>query len=87
MKILKKDGRKEEFNINKVLVAVYAASIDLKEYLNESDLKIIRADVENVLHVLCRDFNYTSAYEVKMIVYEVLLTRGFKHIADAYMNF
>lgn len=86
MKIVKKSGQNDDFNINKALISVYGAAIDISYILNESDLKIIKKDILDKLQFLSRDFNYTSVYEVKMIIYEILHLRGFTEVAKSYIS-
>ncbi|EOR27783.1 MULTISPECIES: ATP cone domain-containing protein [Clostridium] len=87
MKIIKKNGRLEDFNIKKVKISIENAARDSGAMVNESDLKIIIKDVEKYLLNIRKDSLITSSYEVIGVVFEVLKRDGFKSILKAYMEF
>ena len=87
MKIIKKNGRLEEFSIKKVEISIENAARDSGAMVNESDLKIIIKDVEKYLLNIRKDSLITSSYEVIGVVFEVLKRDGFKSILKAYMEF
>lgn len=87
MKIIKKDGRVEEFNIKKVKTSIENAARDSENMLNESDLKIIISDVENTLLKLRKDTLITSSYEVIGVIFEILKRDGFNNVLKSYVEF
>lgn len=87
MKIIKKDGRLEDFSIRKVKISIENAARDSGAMVNESDLKIIIKDVEKYLLNIRKDSSITSSYEVIGVVFEVLKRDGFKSVLKAYMKF
>lgn len=87
MKIIKKNGRLEDFNIKKVKISIENAARDSGAMVNESDLKIIIKDVEKYLLNIRKDSLITSSYEVIGVVFEVLKRDGFKSVLKAYMKF
>ena len=50
MKVIKKDGRIQSFDISKVRSSILGASIDSNTIINESDLKIVSNRVVKVLN-------------------------------------
>lgn len=84
MKIIKNDGRIEEFNVSKIKHSVLNASTEINEPLTDSDLKIIEKEVSSILKVLNR--KETSSYEIFAIVLKVLSKLGFKGVCKAYLK-
>lgn len=87
MKIIKKDGRLEEFNIGKVKTSIENAGRDSETILNESDVKILLEDVEKVLNLIKVNRDTTSSYEVIGIILDTLRKDGFNNIAKSYVDF
>lgn len=87
MKIIKKDGRIEEFNIKKVKTSIENAARDSESMLNESDLKIITSDIENTLFKIRKDTLITSSYEVIGVIFEILKRDGFNSVLKSYVEF
>lgn len=87
MKIIKKDGRIEEFNIKKVKTSIENAARDSESMLNESDLKIITSDIENTLLKIRKDTLITSSYEVIGVIFEILKRDGFNNVLKSYVEF
>jgi len=84
MRIIKKDGRAEEFNTSKIKNSVLNASTEINEPLTDSDLKIIEKEVLSILKVLNRE--ETSSYEIFAIVLKGLSRLGFKGVCKAYLK-
>ena len=87
MKIIKKDGRLEEFNINKIKTSIENAANDAGALLNQSDLKILASDVENTILAIRKDSKITSSYEIIGVIFNVLNKDGFAEILKAYIEF
>ena len=87
MKIIKKDGRIEEFNIKKVKTSIENAARDSESMLNESDLKIITSDIEKTLLKIRKDTLITSSYEVIGVIFEILKRDGFNSVLKSYVEF
>lgn len=83
MKLIKKDGRLEEFNEDKIKISIENAADDSEGMLTESDVDIIINDVMSILNNLRHD-DVTSSYEVKGVVISVLSKDRFKKIAEEY---
>lgn len=87
MKIIKKDGRLEEFNIGKIKTSIENAGRDSETILNESDIKILLEDIEKVLNLIKVNRDTTSSYEIIGIILDVLRKDGFNNISKAYISF
>ncbi|MGL5379863.1 ATP cone domain-containing protein [Clostridium sp.] len=87
MKIIKKDGRVEEFNINKIKTSIDNAAKDVQVYLNESDLDILTRDVVGSLKSIKRNEIITSSYEVMGVIFTILKRDGFNSVLKSYFYF
>jgi transcriptional repressor NrdR len=87
MKIIKKDGRLEEFNVKKIKTSIENAARDSGTMLNESDLKILVNDAEKTLLKTRNDSLITSSYEVIGVIFEILKRDGFNSILRSYLEF
>ena len=75
MKIIKKDGRIQEFDESKIYNSIRGASRDLdRSTLNESDLNMLRGEDGK-----------TSSFEIVGVVCGVLKDDGFINVLDAYL--
>ncbi|MCI6693994.1 MULTISPECIES: ATP cone domain-containing protein [unclassified Clostridium] len=87
MKIIKKDGRIEEFNINKIKTSIENAAKDSGSFLNSSDLRILAADIEKIIKSIRKDSLITSSYEVTGVIFSALRNDGFNKILKEYIKF
>lgn len=84
MKVIKRDGRVQEFDLDKLARSIDAASDDAGEPLTESDLHNISKDIEAILKSLGKE--EITHDEIRKIVLDVLEKEGFKDIAKAYIR-
>lgn len=87
MKIVKRDGRLEEFDAKKIKISIENAANDSDTVLNESDLKILVSDVEKTLSNIRKDSLVTSSYEVVGVIFDVLKRDGFNKVLTSYVEF
>ncbi len=87
MQIIKKDGRLENFNINKLSTSLSNAAKDLDIILNESDIHVISKDVEKVIGDLRGEEGVTSSYEVIGVVIGTLNNERFTDVVKAYTEY
>lgn len=82
MKVIKRNGRLQEFDANKIKVSIMRTSDDLKQPLNSSDIDNITQSIEGII----RTYNQDSikAQDIHRIVVEELRKYGFHRIAEAY---
>lgn len=84
MKVIKKDGRLQDFDIKKIILSIERASDDVKESMNESD-------GENIAHLIVRKLDKLAVDEIestklKKIILDSLYELGFKDIAEGYFK-
>ena len=84
MKIIKKDGRLQDFEINKISHSISSASDDIGQPLNEADVNNISENVETTIKKIRTD--NTSSYEVFAVVLDILRKEGFNPLANAYFK-
>ena len=87
MKVIKKDGRIQSFDISKVRSSILGASIDSNTIINESDLKIVSNRVVKVLNSIREENGITSTYEIFSVIIDSLNKYRFKDIASAYLGY
>ena len=87
MNIIKKDGRIEEFKIEKLSTSFSNAASDLNFTLNKSDINIIAKDVEETLKSIRKDNGETSSYEVIGVVIDTLKNEKFSDVLRAYVKY
>jgi len=82
MKIVKKDGRLQDFNLNKIKTSIYRASDDANQPLNTSDIDNIAKDIEISIKDLQKD---TVRFDIiKEIVISQLEKSGFNTLSKFY---
>ena len=47
MKVIKRDGRLQELDLEKIKISILSATNESKELLNESDVKILVEDIDS----------------------------------------
>lgn len=82
MKVVKKDGRLQEFDLNKIVVSIQRASDDIHQPINYSDSKTIALKIEAKLRKLYPDS--VSSHDIHDNVIESLENCGFHSTAHAY---
>lgn len=87
MKVIKKDGRIQSFDISKVRSSILGASIDSNTIINESDLKIVSNRVVKVLNSIREENGITSTYEIFAVIIDSLNKYRFKDIASTYLGY
>lgn len=87
MKIIKKDGRIEEFNSKKIKTSIENSANEVGVILNESDLMVLVQDIEKKLIETRKNELVTSSYEVIGVIFLILKRDGFKTVLESYMQF
>lgn len=88
MKVIKKDGRIQEFNKDKIYISIYNASRNSSSgILNESDAKIIIEDIDKKLKSIRKDDELTSIYEIIGVIVSVLKKDGFTELLKTYLSY
>ena len=86
MKVIKKDGRLQELNVDKIMGSILNATIEKKLLLNESDVKIIAEDVIRCIKSIRKEGN-TSSYEITGVVISILSRDGFEDVISSYVGY
>lgn len=82
MKVIKKDGRIQEFDLKKIKLSIQRASDDMIEPLNESDsVRIANAITTRLLE---KDKDTIEYREIHNKVVEALYEFGFNELANFY---
>lgn len=86
--IIKKDGRLQKFDKNKIFVSLENASRDVEEViLNGSDIKILVEDICNRLDNIREDGTPSSSYEIIGVIIDVLKEDGFTSVVKAFLEY
>ena len=87
MKVIKKDGRLQDFDLEKIKSSILSATNDSKELLNESDVKILVEDINSKMKEVKKDGEDTSSYEISGIVIAILKRDGFSDIIEKSVGY
>ena len=88
MKVIKKDGRIQEFNKDKIYISIYNASRNSSSgILNESDAKIVIEDIDKKLKSIRKDDELTSIYEIIGVIVSILKEDGFTELLKTYLGY
>ena len=87
-KIIKRNGKLQDFNLDKLSRSIKSSARDCNIIINESDVKLICNLVNsktNKLNSLNKE-RLISSLELKIILYESLRELGFSEIAKNYIE-
>lgn len=82
MKVIKKDGRSQKFDLDKIKTSIYRASDDAEQPLNASDIDNIAGDIETNIKGLKKDS--VNSYVIQELVVDQLEKSGFNVLAKYY---
>lgn len=82
MKVRKRDGRLQEFRIEKIMLSIERASDDVKESMNESDSENISRMIMSEIRKLALD--EIESCKLKNIIIQCLNELGFQAVAEVY---
>jgi transcriptional regulator NrdR family protein len=85
MKVIKKDGRMQDFDIEKIKLTLERVSDDVHEPLTESDIKKLAKIINDV--IVNKNKEHVHSFEIRQIVIDQLRDAGFAHIAQAYDDY
>ncbi|WP_373898867.1 ATP cone domain-containing protein [Haloimpatiens sp. FM7315] len=84
MKVIKRNGREQKFDLDKIKISIERASDDTKIPLTRSDSENISKKIEkDILRDYKEFINYT---QIRKVVEKNLVKEGFEKIAEAYKN-
>ncbi len=84
MDVIKKNGRVQPFNREKIEISVTNAGLDIKERLSERDARVITDDVVKKLKDMRGEDGRTSVYEIRILAAKAIQENGFDKIARHY---
>ena len=87
MKVVKKDGRLQELDQDKIEVSILNSTRDEKALLNESDAKIIAEDVVSCIKEFRGEEYNTSSYEITGVVISILARDVFDDVISSYVGY
>lgn len=87
MKVIKKDGRLQELDNDKIRTSILNATVKEKTLLNESDIKIIVEDVINCIKSFRGEEYNTSSYEITGVIINILSRDGFHDVISSYIGY
>jgi transcriptional repressor NrdR len=83
MKVIKQDGRLQDFDLGKIETSIFRASDDANEPLNASDIQNLTRNVEKEIENL--QSNTIHSYLIQSLVLSEIEKSGF-HIVGKYYN-
>ena len=84
LKVVKKDGRIEDFISEKIKVSISNCADDVKLHFNQKELDIIAKEVEDIIIKIRGKDGQTSAYEIRAVVTRVLRNMGYSKVAICF---
>lgn len=86
MEVLKKDGRVELLDKEKIKISILSSISDSKELLNESDVEVLVDDIVKRISGLRSEYGNTSSYEIIGVIIDILKRDGFDDIINKYVG-
>lgn len=86
MQIKKRNHKKDLFTMDKIKTSINNSANDINFPLTDSDVRLVLRRISQVLDTLHPNGEDTSVYEVRGIIYCVLIELGFKKVANSYMD-
>ena len=87
MDVIKRDGRVQELDKEKIRISILNSSSNTNQMLNESDINILVKDIVEKLVHLRTGYGNTSSYEIMGTVIDVLKRDGFDMIISSYLGY
>lgn len=87
MQVIKKDGRLQELDSNKIKTSILNATTGTKAILNESDINILTKDIVKKMESIRSEYGNTSSYEIIGFVIEILKKDGFDEVISSYLGY
>lgn len=84
MKVIKRDGRLQDFNRIKIRTSIENAGMDAAIKLTVAESELISKDVEKILLEIRKEDGITSFLEISAAVRIALIKFGYRKIATEY---
>jgi len=89
LKVIKKDGRVQPFDLSKIIFALERISDECSQPFTQSDLTFVAKNIEKSIRAAMenKDEDIIHTSKIRTIVIKELEQAGFKHIADCYKEY
>ena len=87
MQVIKKDGRLQSLEPDKIKTSILNATSTANHILNEADIKIIVKDILSTIEKQRKEYGNTSSYEIIGVVIDVLKKDGFSDVIGSYVGY
>lgn len=82
MKVIKRDGRIQKFDLQKIKTSIMRASDDIKQPMNALDVNAIANKIKEQLISLAKE--KIKSIEIHNVTIDKLNKNGFKQVAKSY---
>jgi len=86
MLVMKKNGTYQEFDMGKIEKNIVSCKCRVDCHMTEGDIHAILNQFQKIFSQVTKDNHHTSTYEIRGIVYHVLMENGFNNVAKSYMK-
>lgn len=86
MRVVKRNGKFEDFQIQKLERSIKNSVSDINIVFNNSDIKLLCNEIMKELSVACKDNDLTSSYEIVGVTLSVLKNNNFGKVINSYLG-
>lgn len=86
MRGVKRNGKFEDFQIQKLERSIKNSASDINIVFNNSDIKLLCNEIMKELSVACKDNDLTSSYEIVGVTLSVLKNNNFGKVINSYLG-
>lgn len=86
MMVLKKNGKIEEFNITKIKTGIINSADDINFLLTEGDINMLLNQINKKLSEIRKNDQNTTSYEIRGVMYHILMDNNFEELTKSYMK-
>ena len=86
MRVVKRNGKFEDFQIQKLERSIKNSASDINIVFNNSDIKLLCNEIMKELSVACKDNDLTSSYEIVGVTLTVLKNNNFGKVINSYLG-
>lgn len=86
MRVVKRNGKFEDFKIQKLERSIKNSASDINIVFNNSDIKLLCNEIMKELSVACKDNDLTSSYEIVGVTLSVLKNNNFGKVINSYLG-
>ncbi len=85
MKVLKRDGRYQEYDLDKIKLSIERASDEARQPFTLSDIEMLGKDIHST--ILNIETDTIKSVDIHNIVYNQLKNAGFDKVARCYRDY